>query len=1105
VLLAAACTPRPAPARARAPEQTGTAQEEAAPEILDLDAYNNLACAIRADRRVWCWGYGRFGLASRGSGAHAPVRIERFPAATRVFVGPAGVCATGREGGLYCLGKRWLMGIEEPKLDYAGAADASERFALRQKGIEEHGPDYFAVFESDPGPLSDAARILEGAPEAMVITETFACALVGGAVWCWGAPEGGPAWWLGTKTTPVSPGAGDESEEASLIRPRHVAGVPALTSIHTNDRIICGLDGAIHLWCWGDAPGMGFYDKGPNATVGPLEMESLTPGSEITARPYDAFFIAQGGVIREFSPRREKDQQYEFGQPATSVRAFGEASKRRFYAIDRVGWVIYVDGDATRPLAVPRGVVRLVGGGKAALACALTRESRVFCWDSQDAPESEAPYPGDISVIDARQFLGWIRFPPLVDTPVKESAAGPALVPRAQIEANDSSIRALSVGRDEACALRKNGRAYCWLLGREVAPVLLPADALVDVAVDAGKTCGVTADGGVSCWTQHLRDVAKHDPWQPLPLRDAARIATTDAGFCVLHTSGRVSCISRRRERRDGGLTDVSVVKPIPGISDAVGLEDLPGGFCAVRRQGGLTCWHADYGLLTFRTPAPVRGLSHPPDQPRHTITAIAEDGRLWRAALHDEALTPEDESRPWEPSGGDNYSHQCELASDGPLVCWGMNGYGQLGRGSVSMEEPTPAPLAGVPPLRLFELNGFGGCGSDGTGVWCWGEATYGGLRETTPTRVLLDVPIASFDFNTSNGVVVDASGDVWAWGASNHALGFAYAHATPVRIPVGEPMKHMELSNLHCSMRRPSGEQPTELRCSTKPGGLPHCGITRTQRVVCWYADSYYTPPAQAPVPMPGKATALAVSETNACAIASGRLFCWRMGGDPPVEIPELRQARAVTVVEGLGCALSREGRVGCWRMLEPRRRGEQDPLDVPLVSDVHWLDGIGGIDHIEFLGATLHVRQRDRLAKIQFSDTRPCIGYPCKKDDRLTTRRVTLCKAPSSSINLPTCRDANPLSTLEVEGWTTAPVATHPAGLAGCHRTGKATFTCTDTGEVVFPAPIKAAMGRGEASWCAHATDGHLYCVGLGHAGQLGSGRGGLRPTPVPVALP
>lgn len=941
----------------------------------------------------------------------------------------------------------------------------------------------------------------------MVITETFACALVDGAVWCWGSPEWRSTWWLGTKTTPVSPGAGDESENASLLRPRQVAGVPALTSIHAGNRIICGLQGAIHLWCWGDAPILDFYNKNCNATVGPFEMESLQPGSEITTDPHGALFVAQDGVIRRFAPGREADQQYELGQPATSLRSLGTGYEGRFYAIDRVGRLLYNDGDATRTLAVPRGVVRLGGGGKAPLACALTRESRVFCWDGQDAPESETPYPGEMSVIDARQFLGWIRFPPLVDTPVEESAAGPALVSRAQIEANDSSIRTLSVGCDEACALRENGRAYCWLLGREAAPVLLPADDLVDIVVDAGKACGVTADGGVSCWTQHLQDVAKHDPWPPLPLRDAARIENTDAGFCVLHTSGRVSCISRRRERRDGGLIDVSVVKPIPGISGAVSLEDLPGGFCAVRRQGALSCWHADYGLLTYRTPAPVRGLIRPPEQPRHTITAIAEDGRLWQAALHDEALTPEDDPRPWQPLAYDEYRYWCELASDGRLVCWGRNHDGQLGRGSVSSEEPTPAPLAGVPPLRLFELTPDAGCGSDGTGVWCWGRAMNGRLREIAPTRVLLDVPIASFDFNTMNGVAVDASGDVWVWGARSPALGLAYSHATPVRAPVSEPMKHVELSTLHCATTRASGGHSTGLDCFTKPDGLPHCGITRTQRVVCWYAGTNDKAPAQSPVPMPvpGKATALAVSETNACAIASGRLFCWRMGGDPPVEIPGLRQARAVTVVEGLGCALSREGRVGCWRMLGPRIRGEQDRPDVPLASDVHWLDGIGGIDHIEFLGATLHVRQRDRLAKIQFRDTRPCIGHPCKKEDRLTSRRVTLCKAPSSSIDLPTCRDGNPLSTLEVEGWTAAPVATHPAGLAGCHRTGEATFACTGTGEVVFPAPVKAAMGRDDASWCAHATDGHMYCVGLGHAGQLGSGRGGIRPTPVPVALP
>jgi hypothetical protein len=197
--------------------------------------------------------------------------------------------------------------------------------------------------------------------------------------------------------------------------------------------------------------------------------------------------------------------------------------------------------------------------------------------------------------------------------------------------------------------------------------------------------------------------------------------------------------------------------------------------------------------------------------------------------------------------------------------------------------------------------------------------------IRETTPTQVALDVPIASFDFNTMNGVAVDASGDVWAWGARSRALGLAYEHATPVRIPVSEPMKHVELGNLHCSTTRLTGTRPTGLFCfGEELGGALHCGITRTQRVVCWYADKKNAAPAPVPVRVPGKATALAVSETNACAIASGRLFCWGTEGDPPVEIPGLRQARAVAVVEGLGCALSREGRVERRVDLDGRRKG-------------------------------------------------------------------------------------------------------------------------------------------------------------------------------------
>lgn len=506
-----------------------------------------------------------------------------------------------------------------------------------------------------------------------------------------------------------------------------------------------------------------------------------------------------------------------------------------------------------------KGVARLVGGGSDPLLCAVTRERRVFCWNGPSPPASEEPYPAGVNVLDARQYLGWIPFPPIATAPDTATAKRSTLVPRPRRSGSPDTIVRLAVSSEDACVLRGDGRAYCWIVGREDAPRLLTPTPLVDIAVGGRVICGVTEDGSVPCWTLEENDTLT--PWQPLGLRDAARIDAMEGQCCVLHTHGRVTCVSRGVGRREG-QAPVARLEPIHGIEDAIQAQTQPFGVCALRARGGVACWHERFGLLEYGAPTDMRHIvpdatgtmdhrPSEPGEPRTTITAVASDGRLWQARLHEPALTPVvEQALRWQRLAyGPN--HRCGITTDERLVCWGDNVSGRLGRGFVSMAEAEPAQVLGLPPIRHVQLFAEGGCASDGTSAWCWGRSKAKRLRANQPTRVSIDTPIRSFAFASGQGAAIDTRGDLWVWGDIGvDPFELTHDRGTPVRVHAGEPLETIRL------------------------GRLMHCGITRSKRVVCWHGTGQ-----PVPISLPEEVQSLSLRDNEACATVAGeRTFCWQ-----------------------------------------------------------------------------------------------------------------------------------------------------------------------------------------------------------------------------------
>lgn len=77
-------------------------------------------------------------------------------------------------------------------------------------------------------------------------------------------------------------------------------------------------------------------------------------------------------------------------------------------------------------------------------------------------------------------------------------------------------------------------------------------------------------------------------------------------------------------------------------------------------------------------------------------------------------------------------YSHTCTISgSTGGVLCWGQNGFGQLGIGTTSNKN-TPTSVIGLESVRFTSVTtgrGHSCATSISANVYCWGYNAYGQL----------------------------------------------------------------------------------------------------------------------------------------------------------------------------------------------------------------------------------------------------------------------------------------------------------------------------------------------------------------------------------------
>jgi alpha-tubulin suppressor-like RCC1 family protein len=268
---------------------------------------------------------------------------------------------------------------------------------------------------------------------------------------------------------------------------------------------------------------------------------------------------------------------------------------------------------------------------------------------------------------------------------------------------------------------------------------------------------------------------------------------------------------------------------------------------------------------------------------------------------------------------------HACGLADDGTAYCWGSNGSGQLGNGTLTIP---PEPTLVTSALRFDSLAAGGShtCGLvAGGAAYCWGSDAAGQLgsekfaASTTPIPVdgsqRFSQIVAGLDHTC--GIAAPPSRRVFCWGANGLGqlgIGSTDSSAVPLQIP--DSRAFVALS---------AGDRTT-------------CGIATDGQAFCWgrgtdgQLGNGVGSDAHTPQQVTGGAPpwrAIAVGGTHVCALGNdSNVYCWGtydLGalrptnivniGLTPTPITSNVQFVSVTSHKRHSCAVATNGTARCW----------------------------------------------------------------------------------------------------------------------------------------------------------------------------------------------
>jgi alpha-tubulin suppressor-like RCC1 family protein len=247
-------------------------------------------------------------------------------------------------------------------------------------------------------------------------------------------------------------------------------------------------------------------------------------------------------------------------------------------------------------------------------------------------------------------------------------------------------------------------------------------------------------------------------------------------------------------------------------------------------------------------------------------------------------------------------YFHTCGLKANGAALCWGYNFYGQVGNGTAGNLATTPSPVTGSYAFQSLSAGGYHTCGITTSGsTLCWGYNGFGQLGNGTSTGAATPIPtnvggamtFASIGAENFHTCALDANGAAYCWGFNNQgAVGndtqFGFV-STPTAVAGG--LSFVELT----------GGGP----------GYHTCGRVSSGAAYCWGYNAFgqggigTTFPSALKTPTlvsGGNWATLSTGELHSCGITTaGVAKCWGYNGAGQLGIPGFVPTSTPTNVSG------------------------------------------------------------------------------------------------------------------------------------------------------------------------------------------------------------
>jgi len=598
------------------------------------------SCAVRSDGAVLCWGVNARGQLGNGSNepSLAPVRVAGVTTATAIVGGPEHTCALVENGEVRCWGRNddGQLGngkttdsntpVSVKNILYA-EGDANSCFAIGDGsvfclGLQTRSPGHMraggvAALDDLSGGVSlvafwgaacvnfeDATRLCWWGPATLTdpIAQTSFTSLV---QWRTGADQvigDGPCKIAVNQRLEcgmVGRLAGDDGEFVPEKSPNGSVGVGRWKLIAATNAGLdygCAMTDSSEVLCWGDGRfgktgGGTSISPSPTIVPGLVDVVSIAASGDHTCVSTVSGEAACWGRLSEFRP------PYYSAEVAVAPAPVGEIDS------------------ATAVYSTPD------------FDCAATRSGWLECW------------------------------------PSLPSASLPDILAHSVLIRDIAGVEGIAVDRSTVCFLA-NGRVECrrstrsgvWngAAGFRAALTEVPQPAPVKAIVSASNyTCGLLTTGGITCFANYYHVAASDQPsfgpaMKIIDFESAVSIASNFSSFCAVSVSGNIQCASM--EVPEDAV--FGAPESVPTISDATAVTAGDGFFCALHRNGTVSCWGRNYdgqlGDGTFDNsdvPVRVNGVEH-------AEKIVAGD------------------------------SHTCALLADKTVTCWGDNSYGQRGNG---------------------------------------------------------------------------------------------------------------------------------------------------------------------------------------------------------------------------------------------------------------------------------------------------------------------------------------------------------------------------------------------------------------------------------------